>query len=85
MNKKTSLYLKKFNDILSRYRSGEFGDNHLTLREILIKANEEEIFDEMSSTDIQYLINHSMGVTKWMYSELQKEKISEEKKLTLKK
>ena len=49
-------YLQKYNDIMKKYYRGEFGDTHLTMRDILYKAEEPDLFDKMSLDDLQYLI-----------------------------
>ena len=41
-------YLQKYNDIMKKYRRGEFGNTHLTMRDILYRAEEPDLFDKMS-------------------------------------
>ena len=72
--------IEKYNNIIQRYRNGEFGEKHLTLQEILIAANEPNLLNEMTSSEIQYLCDHSSGMLKLMFSLLQKKKLSEKRK-----
>ena len=72
--------IEKYNNILQRYRNGEFGEKTLTLQEILIAANEPNLLNEMTSSEVQYLCDHSSGMLKSMFLLLQKKKLSEEQK-----
>ncbi len=67
--------LKKYYSIIERYHNGDFGDDYLTLKEILRAANEEDLLDKMSIEEIDYLINHSSGMMKWMFSNLKQKKV----------
>ncbi len=71
--------LKKYYSIMNRYYKGEFGDKHLTIKEILVNANEENLFKEMSNSEIEYLINNSSGFMKLMFLDIQKRKLEEVK------
>ncbi len=76
----------KYQNIMQRYRNGEFGKN-LHLDEILKAANESDLLNKLNMTEIQYLIDHHTGFSKMMFLELQKNKVKEEgaiKTLTLK-
>lgn len=63
-------YLQKYNDIMERYRNGEFGDEHLSIYEILQRAGEPELLKNLNSSEIQQLIETSSGMTKYMFSNL---------------
>ena len=62
--------LKKYNNIMKKYRSGEYGYTHLSMREILSKAGEPDLFDKMNLSEIQYLIDNSSGITKQLFSSI---------------
>ncbi len=47
--------LEKYLDILRRYRAGEFGEEHLTLRDILIRAGEPNLLQEMTAEELSAL------------------------------
>lgn len=74
-------YLQKYNDIMKKYRCGEFGDTHLTMHEILHKAGEPDLFDKMSLSDLQYLIENTYGIHKQMFSYLKSKKEQEVQEL----
>lgn len=76
--------IKKYNNIIKRYKDGEFGKKHLSLKEILLAANEPNLLNEMTISEVQYLYNHSSGILKTMFSAIEKEKLIEESKITLK-
>lgn len=61
-------YLEKYIDIMKEYRAGKFGNDHLTLHEILDKAGEPDLISKMSVSEIQYLIDNSSGKLKYMFS-----------------
>lgn len=58
----------KYNEIMKKYRSGELGDGHLTLRDILSRFNETDILDKMSLSEIHMLTNNSSGLLKQMFA-----------------
>ena len=66
--------LEKYQDILNRYRNGEFGNDHLTMYEILERAGESELFAKMDLSEIEVLINESSGLTKKMFLAIKKTK-----------
>ncbi len=68
-------YLKKYNKIMADYHSGMFGDNHLTLHDILEKAGEPDLLTNMSLSEIQGIIASSSGLLKNMFSQIRKRKI----------
>ncbi len=72
-----SVNILKYNEIMRRYRNGEFGDNHLTLREILNAAGETDLLDRMTLSDLEYLTLNSSGFLKLLFINLQKEKLNE--------
>ncbi len=68
--------IEKYNEIMSRYERGEFSNTHLTLKQILILSNEENLLEQMSLEEIDYLIEHNRGLTKLMFLEIKKQKLS---------
>ena len=74
-------YLQKYNDIMEKYRRGEFGDTHLTMHDILYRAEEPDLFDKMSLDDLQYLIENTSGIHKQMFSYLKSKKEQEVQEL----
>lgn len=74
-------FLVKYNRIVAQYKNGEFGDGHLSLREILSKAGEPDLMKEMNLSEIQYLIDSSSGISKYMFTLFKEQKISEVKKM----
>ena len=62
-----SKHLEKYYEIMDRYRNGDFGNQHLTLFDILTAADAPDLIDKMTSEDLQILINNSTGLTKLMY------------------
>jgi hypothetical protein len=74
-------YLQKYNDIMKKYHCGEFGDTHLTMRDILYRAEEPDLFDKMSLDDLQYLIENTSGIHKQMFGYLKFKKEQEVQEL----
>lgn len=62
--------IDKYNEIMQRYHLGELGIQNLTLREILSKAGEEDLLDNMSLKELEYLREKSSGPTKLLFNEL---------------
>lgn len=74
-------YLQKYNEIMETYHRGEFGDTHLTMRDILYRAEEPDLFDKMSLDDLQYLIENTSGIHKQMFNYLKSKKEQEVQEL----
>lgn len=71
---KSSLIVKYY-EIMKNYRNGIYGNNHLTMHEILEKAGVPNLFAEMSIDDIDYLIKASTtGMTKMMFIAIKNQK-----------
>ena len=73
-----SINLEKYYDVITRYRNGDFGTEHLSLAEILEAAGEKELMSQMSIEEIRYLIDTSSGITRMMFIELKKQKTNSE-------
>lgn len=66
-------YLTKYNDIISRYRNGEFGRENLSLHDILERANAPELIDNMDLSEIQSLLDSSSGIAKKIFYMMRQE------------
>lgn len=66
--------LEKYYKIITKYKNGDFSDEHLSLAEILDTAGESDLLNQMSISEIQYLIDNSSGITKMIFSEVKKQK-----------
>ena len=62
--------LVKYKNIINRYKKGDFGNEVLTLDEILSRAGEKDLLDRMSLTELQSLMNSSSGILKKLFSDL---------------
>lgn len=80
MSKNISVNIEIYNNIITRYKNGEFGDKPLSLFEILKKSNEENLINEMNISEIQYLIDNSSGLLKMLFLEAKKKKMEAEQK-----
>ena len=68
-------YLNEFNNVIARYRAGEFGSVSLSLHDILERANDSDLIYKMDLSELQHLLDTSHGVTKKVFSLIkQKEK-----------
>lgn len=70
--------LKKYYELMIKYKNGQFGDKHLSLAEILCSAGETDLLEQMSISEIQYLIDNSFGIIKMVFLELKKQKTDSE-------
>ena len=66
--------LDKYYDIMNRYKSGEFGNENLSMHEILDKANAPHLIEEMNLNEIQHLIDSTSGLTKNMFLLIKQER-----------
>ena len=76
-NMELSENVKQYYSILKRYRNGEFGEDYLTLYEILVLANDIDLLDRLNIEELDYLINHNTGFVKLMFIELRKNRFKE--------
>ena len=51
--------LEKYHDILRRYRAGEFGEEYLSLHDILSRAGEPFLLQEMTADELTALYAES--------------------------
>lgn len=66
-------YLNKYNDIMAKYKSGEYGGENLSMYDILDKANSHDLIDRLDLSEIQGLLDSASGITKKMFSMLKQE------------
>lgn len=60
--------LTKYENVMKKYRAGEFGDKHLTLQEILSKGGIPNILKEMSVSELKTLEKKSTGSLRQVFS-----------------
>lgn len=70
--------LKKFNKIMNGYRKGLYGKENLSMSEILLRAKEPNLFEEMSIDELQLLCEKSSGFTKQMVIQFIRKKAKEQ-------
>lgn len=68
-------FLQRYIDAMNRYRSGEFGEANLTLSEIFIRAEESNLLEKMSLSEIQQLLERSSGISKQVFLLAKKKKL----------
>lgn len=59
---------------MTRYRAGEFGEENLSLHDILEKSGNPGLLDEMSPSEIQTLEEESTVLSRYLYSLLAQKK-----------
>lgn len=60
-------YLRRYNEIMKLYRSGAFGQDHLTMHDILSQAGEDGLFDKMCLSEVNALLNSASGMSKHLF------------------
>lgn len=61
--------IEKYNYVMSSYRSGDYGEDNLTIAQILEMANEKNLIERMTLPELQYLSSNSTGITKLFFAE----------------
>lgn len=56
-----------FENIMEKYRNGEFGNSNLSMHDILEKAGYPKLLEEMTLKEIDELINNSNGFSKMLF------------------
>lgn len=69
-------YLNEYNQIMAKYRNGEYGDENLSMYDILDKANNPNLINRLNLSEVQGLLDSASGITKKMFSAL-KQKIED--------
>lgn len=67
-------YLNQYNDIMTKYKQGEYGNENLSMYDILNKANGHDIIDGLNLSEIQNLLDSASGITRKMFSILKQSK-----------
>lgn len=57
------------------YKRGEFGEDHLTLNDILVRAQAQDLIEKMTVTEIGYLMDNSSGMLKQMFGYIKNQKM----------
>lgn len=76
LNENTNNAVQKYKEIMQRYRSGEFGNDHLTLAQILEAAGEPDFFDSLTVEDVDELLNQSSGMLRAFFARLKEKKLN---------
>lgn len=63
-------YLNQYNDIMAKYKQGEYGNGNLSMYDILDKANGCDIIVGLNLSEIQNLLDSTSGITRKMFSML---------------
>lgn len=71
--------LIKYREIIKKYQNGEYGCEHLSLYEILLRAGEPNLLRQMSLEELDELINNSFGMNKTLFISIKNELINQEK------
>lgn len=69
--------IEKYNSVMSSYRSGEYGEDNLTIAQILEMANEKKLIERMTIPELQNLSSNSSGITKLFFAEEIKKRLDE--------
>ena len=54
--------LVKYEKILEDYKSGIYGNEHLSIQTILKMANADNLLDKLTKEDLEYLIDKSSDI-----------------------
>ena len=55
--------IKKYNDIMRRYHDGEFGNDNLSLHQILTLAGAPTLLENMSPSELQELMRQTESMS----------------------
>lgn len=61
--------IRKYHNIIDRYCDGEFGDEEMSMRDILEAAGEADLLDKMSKKELENLRDISFGHSKMIFIE----------------
>lgn len=65
-----------YEEIMKRYRNGDFGNSNLSMHDILESAGYPNLINDMTGEEFQELIDKSSGFTKLMFSNIRSKKMS---------
>lgn len=66
-------YLNKYNNIMAKYKNGEYGNKNLSMYDILDKADSHDLITKLNLSEIEELLSLSSGIIKKMFSMLKQE------------
>ena len=55
MEEELTPLVKRYYEIMNEFRKGKYGNEHLTLAEILMRAGEPDLLHKMSSEELIYI------------------------------
>lgn len=67
-------HLDEYYRIMLRYKLGEFGEECLSMRDILERAGKPNLLDEMDISELRVLADSSHGITKRLFNSIIKQK-----------
>lgn len=70
MQKQTITPLQRYYEMINNYRSGMYGNKHLTLNQILKISGNDNLLYEMSIEELSYLKEKSFGMLKLVFQSL---------------
>ena len=70
MQKQTITPLQRYIEMINNYRSGMYGNKHLTLNQILKISGNDNLLYEMSIEELSYLKEKSFGMLKLVFQNL---------------
>lgn len=70
MQKQTITPLQRYIEMINNYRSGMYGNKHLTLNQILKISGNDNLLHEMSIEELSYLKEKSFGMLKLVFHNL---------------
>ena len=70
MQKQTITPLQRYTEMINNYRSGMYGNKHLTLNQILKISGNDNLLYEMSIEELSYLKEKSFGMLKLVFHNL---------------
>ena len=59
--------IDKFDEIMARYSAGEFGEESLSLHDILEKSGNPDLLKKMSSSEVRILAEKSTGFSRYLF------------------
>lgn len=66
--------VEKYKRIMEEYRRGEYGDTHLSLHDILNRAGEQNLLQNMTVEELEEVKKESFGIQRMMFEKIMKKK-----------
>ena len=70
MKQQAKTPLQRYSEMITNYRSGMYGNKHLTLNQILKISGNDNLLYEMSIEELSYLKEKSFGMLKLVFQNL---------------